>query len=285
MTRTLYIVKELLRNVSRHPWTALSSLLSLTLLFLLFQLFWVAAGTSEKFYRDLLAEIRVEVFVSEDFSDERLQELQNKIQKVDGVTTVEFVSRDLARQRLAGHLGVDPLVGYDSLNPLPRSYVLAVDPDRLTTDQMEITETALAELDGVLNVAYSRGFLAKAEHTSRLIGQVGLGLGALILLAALISSANSIRLMTRARAVGFRQLALLGAGKSFVGLPFMLEGLFLSIMAAAASWGIILYGHSRVSFAEIIVVIPTMREIAWFCVVVGMVGFISGYVGIRRSLK
>jgi len=47
MSRLGHIVSEQGRNLSRHLATSLGSLLSLTLLFLLFDLFWIAAATSD----------------------------------------------------------------------------------------------------------------------------------------------------------------------------------------------------------------------------------------------
>jgi len=44
MSRIAHILKELSRNLYRNPGTALGSFLSLTLLFLLFDLYWIAAG-------------------------------------------------------------------------------------------------------------------------------------------------------------------------------------------------------------------------------------------------
>ena len=69
MTRIFFVLKELGRNFIRHPLTAVSSLLSMTLLILLFDLFWVMVGTSERFYTNLLSELRMDVFISEELPD------------------------------------------------------------------------------------------------------------------------------------------------------------------------------------------------------------------------
>lgn len=285
MIRVAHVFKELGRNFVRHPLTALVSLLSLTLLFLLFNLFWTAAGTSEQIYHDLLSELRMEAFLSEDLPDSTLPDLTRDIIAIEGVELAEYVDKRQARLRLADRLGVDLLVGYDSLNPLPRSYVITLEPGAINTTGMQAIEDRLTLLPGVLQVEYSRRYIEKAERTRELILQVGLVLGGLILLAALANSANNIRLMTRARAVGFRQLMLLGAGRMFVGMPFVIEGFLTAGLAALASWAIVIYGVSKVQFTQFTIVLPTQDEMGLFSLAAAVVGAVSGYLGIRQLLK
>jgi len=285
MIQLAYIFKELGRNFTRHPLTALVSLLSLTLLFLLFNLFWIAAGTSEQIYHDLLSELRMEAFVSEEYPDSVMVTTTQNIGALDGVAAVDYIDKSAARERLANRLGVDLLVGYDTLNPLPRSYVITLEESALSASDMQRIEMQLSEWPGGMQVEYSRRYIEKAESTRQLMLQVGLVLGGLILLAALANSANNIRLMTKARTVGFRQMMLLGAGKSFVGLPFVMEGFLIAGLSAFCSWVIVLYGVSRVQFTQFDLILPNRDQMWLFVLAAAVVGCISGYLGIRQALK
>lgn len=285
MIRIAHITRELLRNLRRNPGTALASILSLTLLFLLFDLFWVAAGTSDRFYRDLLSGIRVEVFINEDVADSSVTQIATKLGGVEGVIGVEFISRDMARARLSDLVGADLLVGYDDSNPLPRSFVLTVDEDHLQSAGLEDIEKQIGQIKGSGEVHYSRNWLAKAENTKSIFLQVGLVLGGLILATALVSSTNNIRLMTRARAIGFRQMLLLGAGRFFISMPFIVEGFLIGGVSAALGWAIIFYGRTKITFSRIEIVFPSQDDIILFCVVAALLGAISGYFGLRKLLK
>jgi cell division transport system permease protein len=285
MTKVMYIVRELFRNLYRNPGTALGSLLSLTLLFLLFDLFWIAAGTSQKFYANLVSDIQMDVFLSEDFPDTSIAGLSSEIGQVGGVSSVTYMSKEMARQELASEVGMDLLVGYDSLNPLPRSFVLTFDPAHLNLSSMSKIEDKLAVLPGVTDINYSRNWLEKVERTKQVILRLGLILGAIIFLTAFISSTNNIRLMTRARAVGFRQMLLLGAGRLFIAVPFLIEGFVMAGLAAGLGWLIVFYGRQEITFTQLEVVIPASNDIIAFCVGCGVIGLISGYLGIRKQLK
>ena len=280
-----HTLKELFRNLVGHPGTTISSLMSLTLLFLLFDLFWIAAGTSERFYSRLLSDLEMELFLKPATAESGALALHDSLEVIEGIRTVEFVSSAQARERLAELVGTDLLAGYDSANPLPASYLLTFEETSLTTVAMTTIEARVSQFEHIDQVFYGRRWLSKAEETRAVILSLGMILGGLILLAALIGSANNIRLMTQTRAVGFYQMQILGAGKMFLAAPFLMEGLLICGLSGAAGWTAILWVRSRISFTRFEPVLPELNEIALFVAAVAAIGLISGYLGIRRMLK
>lgn len=285
MTRLVYILKELLRNLYKNPGTAIASILSLALLFLLFDLFWIAAGTSEKFYSNLLSNLQMHVYVEESVSDNDIKSLTRGITEIKGVVGVQYISRAMARKELAGLVGTDLLVGYDEVNPLPRSFIITFAPTHLQSAAIDTIELSLKRLSGVGKVDYSRQWLEKAESTRKTILNAGMILGALILFTTVVSSANNIRLMTRTRAVGFWQMRLLGAGRIFIASPFVLEGFLIGFCSAILSWLVIFYSQSKVSFTQFELILPTFSQIALFCLAAGVLGLLSGLLGMRKMLR
>lgn len=271
--------------LTRYPATALGSFLSLGLLFLLFDMFWVATGTTNQFYVNLLADLRMEAFVDEPVPDSQLTYLSAQIADLPGVHAVEYITREQARQDLANLIGTDLLVGYDSLNPLPRSFVLTLDERYHRLSSMQAIEQQLNDLGGIAEVQYSRKWLEQMEQTRSMLRTVGLALGGIILLAAIITTSNSIRLMTRARTAGLHQMRLLGAGRLFTSAPFLLEGFVLGGLSAGASWGVLLFGLRRISFSQFQIVIPVYGDMVWYCLGAALLGCISGYLGIRKAMR
>jgi len=150
---------------------------------------------------------------------------------------------------------------------------------------MEEIEGKIISLANIDKVEYSRQWLQKAEFTRSIVLKIGLVLGGLIILTTLITFGNSIRLMTRARAVGFTQMRLLGAGRMFLAMPYLLEGLLMGGLSAALGWGTIIYFYDRIAFRQLEIVLPTIEEIILFCLAMGALGIISGFVGVRKLLK
>ena len=285
MTRIVFVLKELARSIYRQPGTVLASLVSTTLLILLFDLFWVVVGTSEKFYEDLLSDISMDVFLSEELPEADIEGLTASLENIEGVLAVTYISKDAAREELLRQVGTDLLVGYDSLNPLPRSFSLTFEPDFLNLSDMAEITARITPLPGVMEINYSRDWLEKVEETKTIILEIGLVLGLIIFLSAIISAANNIRLMTRTRVAGFQQMLLLGAGRMFIGLPFLIEGFIIGGAAAALSWLAVFYGYQRITFTRFEVVVPPINEIYLFCLATAVLGGISGYLGVRKLLK
>jgi len=280
-----HTIRELFRNLRRHPGTALSSFMSLALLFLLFDLFWIAAGTSEGFYARLLSELEMELFLKPDLADSAATTLHDTLGSIDGVRTVTFISAEQARERLADLVGTDLLYGFESANPLPASYLLTFEERSLTSGGVAAIETEVSQLEAVERVVYGRRWLSKAEKTRDVILSLGMILGGLILLTALIGSANNIRLMTKVRAVGFRQMQILGAGRLFLAAPFLMEGFLIGGLSGAAGWVALFYARSKVTFAQFELVLPPSIEIAIFIAAVAIIGLVSGYLGIRKMMQ
>ncbi len=285
MSRAAHILKELRRNLGRNPGTVAGSFLSLMLLYLLFDLYWMAALTSKRYYDQMLAQLQMEAFVSEDVPDSSLAAVQTGIAASPGVRSVEFVSREDARGELAELVGIDLLAGYDSANPLPRSFVLDFTHDHLTSERMAAYAHELEGTADISQVYYSRKWLEKAESTREAFQNIGLALGAVILLAALISTVSNIRLSSRARAVGFQQMRLLGAGRLFLAAPFLIESFLIGGFSALAGWSVVWCARQQITLTQLELVLPTGEEIVYYCGATAVLGIVSGYFGIRKLLK
>ena len=71
----------------------------------------------------------------------------------------------------------------------------------------------------------------------------------------------------------------------FIAVPFLIEGFAMAGLAAALGWLIVFYGQQEITFTHLEIVIPSSNDIVAFCVGCGVIGLISGYLGIRKQLK
>jgi cell division protein FtsX len=80
-------------------------------------------------------------------------------------------------------------------------------------------------------------------------------------------------------------MQLLGAGRWFIALPFVIGGLLVSSVASVTSWMVIVYGQRQLDFVKITISLPQISDIVLFCAITGALGAISGYYGVRRHLE
>jgi len=283
MSRWSFIWKELGRNIRRSPGTAFSAVLSLALLFVLFNLLWVASRSTDNLYQSLMADMQMEIFLPDSLADSLIAEIGAQMQTIPGIRSNSYMTRDAARDELTSLMGVD-LLANDTLNPLPRSFVLTFAPEYLTIDRLTEIESQLALATGSTQIQYGKKWLENTEQTRGVIRKVGLIIGFLILLATVVSSANNIHLISRARVAGLKQMQLLGAGRGLITMPFVLEGALIGAMASGIAWVVVIYGRAQLTFVKIAISLPGTNDILIFCALTFLLGAISGYYGVRRLL-
>lgn len=285
MTKFSHIIKEFLKNTVRNPAATISALLSMTLLLLLFDLFWITVETSDNFYTDLLSDLKMEAYISEDASDSTIATIREFMVTDESVNSLTYISKETAREQLALLTGVDLLVGYDTTNPLPRSFEISFNNEYLNSTALSAFERKLINQDGVSEIVYGKRWLEKAESTKAIILRIGMPLGILIILTVLFNFSNNMRLTARTRADGLHQMRLLGAGKFFLAMPYFLEGVIIGAASAGIGWAIIFYWKDKIDFTQITIIFPTMEDIIIFTFVSALLGLFSGYMGVRKLMK
>lgn len=285
MTKLMFVLKELFRNIFRNLATTLTALFSMTLLLILLDLFWVGLETTDKFYAELLSELNMEMYISESATDSTVTEIKNMLSANEAISSITYISKDLARAQLSELIGVDLLVGYDSLNPLPRSFVLSFNDQHLNMEYLTSLEQDLLSNKNITEVFFNKRWLEKAESTRLVIWNLGLVLGIVVLLTVLFNFANNMRLTARTRATGMNQMRLLGAGKMLLALPYLLEGIIIGALSAGLGWFIIFYWKDKINFTMFEIIYPELNHILIFCGISAVLGFMSGYLGIRKLLK
>ncbi len=278
-----YIIKRFFGNLWEHPLASLGSFLSLFLLYLLFDLAWVSSLTATKYYDQKISELEIEVFLNDEVADSVVPVVMEAVASMDGVGEMELVSREAARSYLGNLMGVDLLEGLD-INPLPRSLVISFTPVYLTSARLDALADDLRRIKGVDEILFPGNWLEKAEYFKKLIRDFLLLLGALILIAVVLNSVHSVILSARTRLEELVQLQLLGAGPVFLTIPFILEGVFYSLTAAAVAWLVTQNAARILTLGEVAVIFPGVTEIVYFCLAAAIIGLLGGYMGVRRSL-
>lgn len=146
----------------------------------------------------------------------------------------EFESRELAFENFQKSFEGSPLVDLASPEFLPESYRVKLhDP----TQSIVLIES-LSGVPGVQSVVDDRQYLDGILTILNTASYAAIGLAALMLIAAVLLIATTIRLsaFSRRREIGI--MRLVGASNRFIQTPFILEGVFAaligSVLAGAA---------------------------------------------------
>ncbi|MEW6016233.1 MAG: permease-like cell division protein FtsX [Candidatus Zixiibacteriota bacterium] len=278
MNRAFYVMGKMLTNLYRRPLASLGTFLSLTLLYLLLNLAWTASLSTGAYYARMISQIEVEAFLDDSVPDSTIALFVESLSKLDGVQTVVFVSKDEARARLTSLMGLDLMDGFEE-NPLPRSLVISFKENYLTSRSLEAFRNQLFNLQGVTEIFYAQRWLEKAEEARRLIGKIVLFLSIVIIIAVILNLIQSVRFSARNDRDEIAQIKLMGGGISLTSLPYVLEGLLLSLLSGIASWMLIHYSLGYVSIREVTIIYPASSEQYLFYLGAAALGLLAGFMG------
>jgi len=170
------------------------------------------------------AEIQLTAYLEATTSQADQRLLAERIAGAPGVDHVDVVTKEEALERferIAG--GPELLAGLDE-NPLPASLEIHLLPESRTAEAIGILESSVDGLPGIDEIAQGQEWIEGYSRAVALVRAGALGISIVLGMAALLIVANTIRLAVYARRDELEILALVGASRTFVRVPFMLEG-------------------------------------------------------------
>lgn len=250
-----YIVKEGIAGIKRTKLAATTSIFSL---FIALLLLGVLSRVSYNVYTKAMSlkVVEIEVFLF-DVDDRSIQEINNQISKNELVDNVSFISKDSASAIMRRELG-EGAADLVALNFLPASFKVTVNTES-GADAVEALASSFRNIRGVDEVAYNQALLRALEANLNIFSLVGIGVGLLILLAALALVYNTIRLTIYAKKDLIRAMKLVGATNGFIRSPFIIEGIIQGLIGSSLAVLSVFFVFEFL----VPVYIPQVGTIAW----------------------
>jgi cell division transport system permease protein len=187
------------------------------------------------------AELQLTAYLDESLESAELASLAERVGAAPGVESVEVVTKDEALERFERIAGSSELLAGLEENPLPASLEIHLLPEARTAEAMTILREALDGLPGIDDLAHGQEWIEGYARALSLVRGGALGIGLVLGLAALLIVANTIRLAFYARQDELDILALVGASRTFVRVPFLLEGTLQGLLGGVVAL-MIIYG-------------------------------------------
>ncbi len=214
-------------------WAAISTMTVLLFLFgVSLQASWQVEGLLNQFGSQLVISTYLESGVD-------ASSLANQVQKLPGVVTVESVSKEQAWEQLTADLGLSDVSNASSqLNGNPLVDELKVKA-REAEEVPQLAET-LKSMAGVSDVLYVSEVIQQLRDLNQGLRWVSLMVVSLLSLTAIAVVTTTIRLIAIARRHEIEVMQLVGATRSWIYLPFLLQGAALGLVGASSSWALLL---------------------------------------------
>ncbi|MBI2023182.1 ABC transporter permease [Candidatus Giovannonibacteria bacterium] len=241
-------------------------------------------------------------------TDERdILEVKSNLEKLPDVKGVVFVSRDEALNKfLERHKGDELYMKTIEIvgdNPFPASLeIQAVDPSRFEAISVFLESGRFQNLideksPGIKNISYrlNQSVIDRLSVILRTIKLVGFGISLILALIALMVAYNTVRLAIYSSKDEISVMQLVGASRSFIRGPFLVEGVIHGVISAlftiVAFYPLLLWAGKRTAgiFGGIDIYgyyVSYIWQISFILLLVGIaIGVLSSALAMRRYLK
>lgn len=221
----LFLILEAFDGMKKAIYSTLISITTIFSCLLLGGIYLVLSAKSEEFIQELKSKISIQAFVENTVESEKIADLEKEIRKIDGISEIKFLSKEDALEKLSREMNAD-LEEISGYNPLQDEFTLILKSE--FSDEVSVNEikTELLKIDGIESAEFNFSLVTKIEEFQKNYEKISLYLGILIAIFAVVLITNTIRLSIYARQKNIEIMKLLGATKTFILTPFLLEGAF-----------------------------------------------------------
>ena len=212
----------------------LSSIVSISLVLLLVgmaSMLLVNAKSISDYFKE---NMQVSVMMKQNVSDDTALSYKSKLDKERYIKSSVFVSKEQGRREMADMLGEDFLDVFET-SPIPVSIDITLDAAYVSADSLEMVRAEIEKSSLVDEVVYQRSLVDALNANLSRISLILAVFISLMLFISFVLINNTVRLNVFARRFTIHTMKLVGATKSFIRAPFLVQSAFQGVFAAIVS--------------------------------------------------
>ena len=289
MNKLIFILAEGFKNVWRHKSSAVSSVFSIYLTLIVSGSLLIVSQNTNKLIEYLRDKYKIEVFFKDSVTEKRVEELAADFKSINGVNSITIISKKDAERIFKSQFGDDILsiLGY---NPLPISCVINLKKDWPSRIDIKPIISNLRKYREVDEINHQGKLISRIENYYESFLEIMVVIVSITLIIAVFIISNTVKLTILSKKELIRSLQLIGATKSFVKGPFIIEGVVHGLLATVLSFYTII---GVLNFSKYFIYDLTRFDIYYdqvfiFQILLSLsllVGFIGSNRAISRFLK
>jgi cell division transport system permease protein len=233
-----FLFGEALRDLRRAGRVAVSAILLISLSLAALGAFWLLSSNLGRAVDQFRERVKIVVYLKREPSTAESTALVERVRRMTGVGGVRYVGKSEALGTLKQVLGKDAAVA-DSLpqNPLPASLEITPTAEGATVEGARALVTRLSALPETEEVGGGLEWMDRFAQVQRLLWLFGLGVGAVLAGAAILTVATATALVLHVRRDEMEIMRLVGAPEHVVRLPLLMQGMMQGLIGAVlAVW-------------------------------------------------
>lgn len=252
--------------------------LILFILSLIFSGWWI----SSEVIHLLQEEAEISAYYEEALEKEEIKRVMERMEGVKGIKEVKLVGEEESYNRMADVLGNEAEI-LKLFQDNPFTGFIEV---KINIDEIEYVRDKVENIEGIDHVRDNKEIINKLKSIINILTILGLLVITAVGISTIFVISHIIRQGVYNNKNQINTLKLLGAPDSFIGIPFFLEGLFLTLGGGVlASILIVLFlyfGYGQIGGSLLFLPIPSVSDLIPR-IIVGLLS-ISAILGILGSL-
>ena len=229
-----YLIGEGFSNVFKNKKSTGASLMIMCATMIIFGVFLILGENINHFVREVEDAQGIQVFATEEATDEQVQQLGEEIKKINGVNTIEYKSKEAALDQMKEKFSDNEelLDGYEGENNIfTASYVVTLTDLNLSGQ----VQDEISKLENVKKITSSDETVSTLINLANGIKIVTGVILVLLIVISIFIIANTIKLTVHARRKEISIMKYVGATNGFIRWPFIVEGMIIGIISSAIS--------------------------------------------------
>ena len=209
----------------------LSSVISISLVLLLVgvaSMLLVNARSVSDYFKE---NMQVSVLMKDSVPEEKAVAFSESLLDERYIKTATFISKEQGQAELAELLG-DDFVDIFETSPIPASVEITLDADYVSSDSLEVVKAEIAKSPLVAEVNYQASLVdALNANLSKISLILAFFIGLMLFISYVLIN-NTVRLNVYARRFTIHTMQLVGATRSFIRAPFLVQSAFQGVFSA-----------------------------------------------------
>ena len=283
-----YLYKEAIRGFSNAKLSTFASVITITLSLILIAIYFLFTVNSNRIIKNIKDKVEIEVFLTDDIKTDDLNAVKEKLRSFGGVKNITYVSKDEAAKIFSEEFGSDMLDIYE-YNPLPASFKINLYDEYKTIDRINKIKSQITNIPQIIDTQFPEKNLELIESKTSGFLFINLVIMVIITISSIFLVSNTIRLIISSRSKIIETFKLLGAKRSFIMIPFLIEGfiqgLVGSLLAISALYLFLTVFVAKFESTDLhIELLGT--DIALYIILIGVsLGIAGSYFSVFKYLK
>jgi len=287
-------IKDAFNSVFRNMSLSIASISCITITLIVVAVSMVLSYNVDNMTKLIEEDFTVVSFVDNSVPESKIQEIEDKIKVIDNVESYKYKSKDevLEEAKETDDVFKTIISGWSKEeNPLQATFLIKV------KDINEISKTGdeIKAIEGISLVRYGENVIQNMLKTFDMVEKVLIIIVVSLIVVTAFLISNTIKLTIFSRKKEIEIMRVVGASNTNIKIPFVVEGIILSILGSIFPILLTIYGYNYLysnsnggvfgSYLKFLKLVEPEPFIYFVSILLLILGIVVGTVGSSRAVK